>query len=137
MNERIIISLTLCILGLIDYKKYKIPNVILLLYLGYFIAIDIFDRITPNIIIAKIAIVIVVSGSYIPISIYVKAAAGDFKLFAVLSYVMGVDDMLATLLITMLISLFVLTCGVKKVPIAYITYFGYIAFQLLRMEGFV
>lgn len=93
------------------------------------------NSITPNTIIMKTVVAIIVAGSYIPLTYLVKTSAGDFKLFAVLSYVLGVDDMLATLFITMLISLFPLICGIKKVPIGFATYFGYIAFELLKMEG--
>ncbi|MBR1453163.1 MAG: prepilin peptidase [Lachnospiraceae bacterium] len=133
----VICPLTIGIIGIIDYKSYKIPNAILIGWLGVAVFIDVLNNITPNIIFTKLITGIIVAGSYIPISCFVKASAGDFKLFAVLTYVMGIDDMLATLLITMLISLLPLFSGIKKTPIGFVLYFGYIAFELLRMEGLI
>ena len=80
---------------------------------------------------------IIVAGSYIPLRHIVKCSPGDFKLFAILSIAIGATNMSTVLFITMLIALFPLASGIKKVPIAFLTFFGYIAFLLMQSEGII
>ena len=126
---------SLATLGYIDYKIYKIPNVILCGWLGTTIALTKLGCVTPRDIHETVMVVCMVTGSYIPLRRIARCNAGDFKLFAVLTLVSGVDCMLTTLFITLLITLLPFSCGVEKVPIAFTTYFGYIAFLLMHMEG--
>ena len=121
---------TLILLGYIDFKSYKIPNVVLCGWLGTILIVHHIGCTTPKIIISTVIGSLIVTGSYIPLRRIVKCSAGDFKLFAVLTVAIGVDDMLAVLTITLLIGLLPLVYGVKKIPIAFVTCLGYIAFLI-------
>ena len=134
---RLEVILSLAILGIIDFKSYKIPNVILCGWLGTMAFDSLMFSITPKITISSIMDALIVAGSYIPLKQIVKCSPGDFKLFAVLTIAIGVIDMLTILFITMLIALFPLASGIKKVPIAFLTFFGYIAFLLMKSEGII
>ena len=134
---RLVSLSSLAILGIIDFKSYKIPNVILCGWLGTIVFNELLFSITPKITISIIMDAIIVAGSYIPLRQIVKCSPGDFKLFAVLVIAVGTLDMLTILFITMLIALFPLASGIKKVPIAFLTFFGYIAFLLIQSEGII
>ena len=121
---------TLILLGCIDFKSYRIPNEILCGWLGTILFIHHIGCTTPRIIISAVMGAFIVIGSYIPLRRIVKCSAGDFKLFAVLTVAIGVDDMLNILLFSLLIGLLPLACGVKKIPIAFVTCLGYIAFLI-------
>ena len=131
---RLVNTITLAALGLIDFKSYKIPNVVLCGWLGTILYIFNLECTTPSSIIPRILGALIVTGSYIPLRRIVKCSAGDFKLFAVMVVAVGADDMLNTLMITLITCLFPLASGVRKVPVAFVTYFGYIAFLLISME---
>lgn len=131
------VLLSLAMLGIIDFKSYKIPNVILCGWLGTIVVDDLLFSITPKITITSMMGAIIVAGSYIPLRQIVKCSPGDFKLFAILSIAIGVTNMSTVLFITMLIALFPLASGIKKVPIAFLTFFGYIAFLLMQSEGII
>lgn len=126
--------MTLAVLGYTDFVSYKIPNAILCGWLGTLIFFYYLGSVTPRDIIPIMFSALIVSGSYIPLRRIVKCSAGDFKLFAVLTVAIGLDNMLTTLLITSLLGLFPLACGLKRIPIAFITCFGYIAFLLMNLE---
>ena len=128
---------SLAILGIIDFKSYKIPNVILCGWLGTMVFDSLMFSIAPKITILSIMDALIVAGSYIPLSKIVKCSPGDFKLFAILTIAIGITDMSTVLFITMLIALFPLASGIKKVPIAFLTFFGYIAFLLMKSEGII
>ena len=134
---RLDILLSLAVLGIVDFKSYKIPNVILCGWLGTMVFKAIMFSVTPMITISSILYALIVAGSYIPLGQIVKCSPGDFKLFAILSIAIGITDMLTVLFITMLIALFPLASGIKKVPIAFLTFFGYIAFLLMQSEGII
>lgn len=123
---------TLILLGYVDFKSYKIPNVVLCGWLGTILTMYLIIGYctTPRIIIPTVIGSLIVTGSYIPLRRIVKCSAGDFKLFAVLTVAIGVDNMLAVLTITLLIGLLPLVYGVKKIPIAFVTCLGYIAFLI-------
>lgn len=125
--------ITLIALGYIDYTSYKIPNVILCVWLGTLLFYFFPNGTTPGEIIPTVIGAFIVAGSYIPLRRIVRCSAGDFKLFVVLTVAIGVDDMLTTLAISSVTSLFPLACGVKRLPMAFITCFGYIAFLLSKM----
>lgn len=131
------VLLSLAMLGIIDFKSYKIPNVILCGWLGTIVVDDLLFSITPKITITSMMGAIIVAGSYIPLRQIVKCSPGDFKLFAILSIAIGATNMSTVLFITMLIALFPLASGIKKVPIAFLTFFGYIAFLLMQSEGII
>ena len=126
---------TLAILGYIDYTRYKIPNVILCGWFGTLICMDLISGAISNKYIESLVGMFIVTGSYIPLRLIVKVSAGDFKLYAVIAFAMGIDNMLCILFISSLISLFPLASGVKQVPMAFSTYFGYIAFLLSGYRG--
>ena len=128
---RLVVLLSLAMLGIIDFKSYKIPNVILCGWLGTIVFNRLLFSITPKVTIISIMGAIIVAGSYIPLRQIVSCSPGDFKLFAILTIAIGGKKMLTVLFITMLIALFPLASGVKKVPIAFLTFFGYIAFLLM------
>lgn len=124
--------ITLTILGCIDYKTYKIPNVVLM---GWFFSVIMIKCLTGTIPIDanSITFALVIAGIYFPLRQIVKCSAGDFKLFAVLGLIYGSHITLVICFITMIISLIPLVCGVKKVPIAFTTLLGYTAFLLLKI----
>lgn len=137
MRIIIINVFTLAALSLTDIVSFKIPNVILVGWLGTLVFLKLLSF---NGIILKITIhimigIIVVTGSYISLSRIVKCSAGDFKLYFVLAFGLGLENMMIVLFISACISLFPLLCGIKKIPMAIMTYFGYIAFLLMKSEG--
>ena len=131
------ILVSLAVLGIIDFKSYKIPNIILCGWLGTMVFDSLMFSIAPKITILSIMDALIVAGSYIPLSKIVKCSPGDFKLFAILTIAIGITDMSTVLFITMLIALFPLASGIKKVPIAFLTFFGYIVFLLMKSEGII
>lgn len=131
------ILVSLAVLGIIDFKSYKIPNIILCGWLGTMVFDSHMFSIAPKITILSIMDALIVAGSYIPLSKIVKCSPGDFKLFTILTISIGIKDMSTVLFITMLIALFPLASGIKKVPIAFLTFFGYIAFLLMKSEGII
>ena len=122
--------ITLAILGYLDFKKNWIPNVILLGWIitMIFSLIIVSTPINPS----SVALSLVVVGIFFPLRQIVECNAGDFKLFAVLMLALKPMDSLLICFIAMLISLYLLASGIKKVPIALTTFFGYITFLLLK-----
>lgn len=121
-----IISLTA--LGYIDYKVYKIPNAILLGWL-LTILVNCLNSVVPirtNMVVSALVTV----GIFYPIRQVVKCNAGDFKLYAVMMLTDDPFNILTICLISMIISLVPMAVGVKKVPLALMTLFGYITFCL-------
>ncbi len=121
--------ITLAALGYIDLKKFKIPNVILAGWLVTIIIENIISTtpITQSSIISSFATV----GIYYPLRQAVKCSAGDFKLYAVMMLTDTPHNILIVCLISMFLSLIPMVCGLKKIPIAFMTLFGYIAFLLI------
>ena len=126
---------TLAVLGYIDYARYKIPNVILCGWFGTLISMDLISGAISKIFIKSLIGMFIVAGSYIPLRLIFKASAGDFKLYAVIAFAVGTENMLKILFISSLISLFPLASGVKQVPMAFTTDFGYIAFLISGFSG--
>lgn len=127
--------ITLAFIGYIDYASYKIPNVILCGWLWTFLYISL-NGTTPFIsLISTFLVSLLVAGSFIPLSHVVKCSAGDFKLFGMLSATMGFKDTLWIILISSTYSVFLFASGVKKVPLGFLTFFGYIVFLFLRKDG--
>lgn len=124
--------LTLTILGYVDYKIYKIPNVIIVAWLTTILVIRLICS-TP---ITKVSIIsaLVTAGIYFPLRQMVKCEAGDFKLYAVLMLASEPINALMICFLSMIFSLIPLAGGVKKVPISLVTLFGYTTF-LLIMKG--
>lgn len=121
--------LSLTILGYIDYKTYKIPNIILLAWAVSAYVVRLYSAIPISA--QTIILTGLTAGMYFPIRQIVRCQAGDFKLFAVIVLATEPSNALSICLISMLISLIPLTSGIKKVPLALMTFFGYIAFLLL------
>ena len=121
---------TLILLGYIDFVTFKIPNVVLCGWLGTCILFHLIGCTTPQDIDSSIIGIVIVAGSYFLLKRIVSCSAGDFKLFAVLIVAIGLDNMITTLTITLLISLYPLVCGVKRNPLAFTACLGYIAFLL-------
>ena len=120
--------ITLTILGVIDYKTYKIPNIVLM---GWVITIlTMFHLQSIPIKTQTLVLCGITAGMFFPLRQIVRCNAGDFKLFAVIMLAMDLHSALIIILISMLLSLIPLACGVKKVPIALMTFFGYTAFLL-------
>lgn len=122
-----LVSLT--ILGIVDYKTYKIPNVILVAWAVSTFIVRLFSAIPIDV--QTLVFTGVAAGMYFPLRQIVKCEAGDFKLFALIVLATDPNNALSICLITMLISLIPLVSGIKKVPLALMTFFGYIAFLLL------
>ncbi len=133
----IINLITLAILAYIDYMYFKIPNIILCGWLGTLIYLKYICGTIPEVSIPKVIVFLIVPGSYILLRRIVRCSAGDFKLFLVIAVAIGFNNMLVTLLITCLISIIPLASGLKRIPMAFIAYFGYIAFLLLRSKSIV
>lgn len=125
--------LTLCVIGVIDYVKYKIPNEILVLWLiANTITIIINSTTAFKTIMLSAFAFFLVAGSIIPLSFIVKCSAGDFKLFGTLAAVLGLENSLKVIFISSIISIFPLASGIKKIQLGFCTFIGYIAFLLLR-----
>ena len=123
---------TLAFLGYIDYVSYKIPNVILGGWIVVLVLENIMTNSTSQITHTSLIASLLVAGSYFPLNHIVKCNAGDFKLYGVLTLSKGLDDSLIIILISSLISFFPIAGGKEKVPMAFMTFFGYIAFIILR-----
>ena len=122
--------ITLIILGIIDLKKNKIPNAVLMGWVLMFHVSKTIEAIpikSQTLILAGLT-----AGIYFPLRQIVVCYSGDFKLFAVIMLVTDPHNALVIIFISMLISLIPLACGVKKVPIALMTLFGYTAFLLFN-----
>ena len=123
--------ITLTTLGYIDFKTFKIPNSILCGWILTITFIYLISTISFNInsLIGASLIILI----YYPLRKVVKCNAGDFKLFAVLMLTDTPYRVLQVCFISMLISLIPLVSGVKKVPVALTTLFGYGAFLLTNI----
>lgn len=123
--------ITLAILGFFDLKTGMIPNAILLGWIGTHIVNLSFSatHISPF----SIAMSLLVVGIFYPLRCIARSSAGDFKLYAAMMLIIDPIDSLYICFITMLISLIPLASGIKMVPIALTTFFGYITFLLLRL----
>ncbi len=122
--------ITLTTLGYIDFKTYKIPNAILSGWLLIIIMNYLMRTVSFHT--SWVISAFVTAGMYYPIRHVAKCSAGDFKLYAILMLTDEPQNILMICFISMIISLIPLACGVKKVPIALTTLFGYIAFLLIR-----
>ena len=124
--------ITLTILGIIDFKIYKIPNIVLV---GWVITIFIMFRLntipikTQSLVLAGLT-----AGIYFPLRQIVKCSGGDFKRFAVIMLAMEPYSALETIFISMILSLIPLVSGVKKVPMAYTMLLGYTAFLFFTYQ---
>ena len=121
--------ISLAILGFIDYKIFKVPNIILVAWVVSIYVIHLLSAIpinTQTIILSGIT-----AGMYFPLRKIVRCEAGDIKLFAVIVLAVGPNCALSICFLSMLISLIPLVSGIKRVPLAFMTFFGYIAFLLL------
>ena len=123
--------ITLAILGFFDLKTGMIPNAILLGWIGTHIVNLSFSA--THISLFSIAMSLLVVGIFYPLRRIVRSSAGDFKLYAAMMLIIDPIDSLYICFITMLISLIPLASGIKMVPIALTTFFGYITFLLLRL----
>ena len=127
--------ITLASLGIIDFVTYKIPNVLLL---GWIVTsaflVNMGGTITITDITSRIGASLLVAGSFIPLRHIVKCNAGDFKLYGVLTVTIGLEKALVVLFITSIMSFFPLANGIKRVQLAFLTFFAYIAF-LFFMNG--
>lgn len=123
--------ITLAILGYIDFKKKWIPNVILLAWIATLMAISLLalTPFNPSTVLTSLVVV----GIFYPLRRMVKCSAGDFKLYAIIMLASEPEDSLCICLISMILSLIPLASGIKIVPIALMTFFGYITFLLLRL----
>lgn len=120
---------SLAILGYTDYKIFKVPNIILVAWVVSIYVIHLLSAIpinTQTIILSGIT-----AGMYFPLRKIVRCEAGDIKLFAVIVLAVGPNCALSICFLSMLISLIPLVSGIKRVPLAFMTFFGYIAFLLL------
>lgn len=123
--------ITLAILGYFDLKTGLIPNAILLGWIGTHIANLSFSG--THISSFSVAMSLLIVGIFYPLRCIAKCSAGDFKLYAAMMLIIEPKDSLCICFITMLISLFPLVSGIKMVPLALTTFFGYITFLLLRV----
>lgn len=120
--------ISLAALGYIDYKIYKIPNAILLGWI-LTILVNCLNSVIPirtNMVVSALVTV----GIFYPIRQVVKCNAGDFKLYAVMMLTDDPFNILTICFISMIISLVPMAVGVKKVPLALMTLFGYVTFCL-------
>lgn len=130
----------LAILGIFDYVKYKIPNVILS---GWFVTIIVYKILEKgqstlnNSIEESFIASLLVAGSFLPLKHIVKCNAGDFKLCAVLTVAEGLNNTLWILFISIMFSIPALASGIKKIQVAIYMFFGYIAFIFLRKVGVI
>lgn len=123
--------ITLAILGYLDLKKKWIPNVILC---GWIVTIiTCFRVVRTPINSSSIALSLIVVGIFYPLRQIVKCSAGDFKLYAVLMLALEPMESLMVCFISMIVCLFPLASGIKTIPVAFATFFGYVTFLLLKM----
>lgn len=128
--------LSLAILGFLDAVSFRIPNVILCGWLGTTLIFGLmYDptviRYLPSALIASL----LVTGLYTPLRRIVRCSAGDFKLYGLLTVSLGNDVMLKVLLISLIFSIFSFASGIRKVPLATCTFFGYVAYLIFREKG--
>ena len=132
-GEKLSVLLTLislATLGYIDLKTYKIPNAVLIAWVLSIIYEHYISTIPLST--SSIILAIVIAGIYIPLRQVVRCSAGDFKLFAVIMLATGPQNTLLVCMLSMILSLIPLTCGLKKVPIAFTTFLAYTAFLFFK-----
>ena len=124
------------LLAYFDLKFYKIPNIIIvlseltrisILSISHIDIVSIMIRTSSNYIVFFLL--------YLLLTPMVKVSAGDMKLFSLLMNFLGREKGLYIIFISLIISIFPLLRGVKKVPIAFCSLLGLIAF-LLFGKGF-
>ncbi len=85
--------------------------------------------------IVSLVVFILIQVLFYLLSKFIKFYAGDRKLFGLVFYMMGINAGLWILFISLILSLFPLSFGVKKVPMAVFVLSGYIAFCLFANWG--
>lgn len=130
----IITMVSLVALGYTDLRSRKIPNVILCEWLLTIIIYNIFIG-TTNISSYVVLASTLVTGSFLLLRHIIPCSAGDFKLYGILILAMGLSDTIKILLLSLICLVLPLACGIRRVPLAFITCLGYIAFLLLKTEG--
>ena len=122
--------ISLATLGYIDLKTYKIPNELLIAWLLAIACNSLICSIPLSI--PTLIIALCTAGIYIPLRHVVRCGAGDFKLFAVIVLAIGPHETLTLCLISMLLTLIPLACGVKRIPLAFVTFLAYTAFLFIK-----
>lgn len=132
-------TITICVLAYYDYKYYRIPNVIinfnlLFNYLTYPV-VNNFKIESIKIYVFNIGMYILLQTLFFLLSKIVKFYAGDRKLIGLVFYMVGFDNGIWILFVSLLLSLYPLSLGIKKIPMALFILSGYIAFYLLKING--
>ena len=123
--------ISLAVLGYLDLKQKRIPNAILLGWIATIITCFILAAtpIDPS----SVAMSLVTVGIFYPLRRIVKCCAGDFKLYAVLMMALKPKESLCICFLSMLMSLYPLASGIKLVPLASVTFIGYVTFLFFNL----
>lgn len=126
------------ILTYYDLEFYKIPNVIILiseiiriiiLSINHIDIVYIIIRTSSNYIIFFLL--------YLILKIKIKVSAGDMKLFSLMVNYLGREKGLLVIFISLLISIFPLLKGAKKVPMSFMALLSLSAFSLFDKRFFI
>lgn len=127
-----IIYFTLIILSYFDLRFFKIPNIIILLSEFIRILLSINHIGIINEIIKTSSTYIIFFLLYLILKSKVEISAGDMKLYSLLVNFLGVDIGLKVIFISLIMSIFPLLKGVKKVPMAFVLMLSFTAFLFLK-----
>lgn len=130
--------ISLASIAYIDYKRYKIPNVLICGWMLTLTHLASQNGVTNMVSISKTLIAsLLVTGLYFPLRQIVNCNAGDFKLFGGLAVSLGLSNALKVIFISLSFSVFPFASGMKKIPIGFLSFIGYVTFLVFSRKGLI
>lgn len=130
--------ISLACIAYIDYKRYKIPNVLICGWILTLTHLASQNGVTNMVAISKTLIAsLLVAGLYFPLRQIVNCNAGDFKLFGGLTASLGLSNALKVIFISLSFSIFPFASGMKKIPIGFLSFIGYVTFLVFSRKGLI
>ena len=131
----ILLIINLFILGLMDLKYFRIPNKIIFYGIIYKIIYICFIGTIPISVIEILLFLVIFFGIIFILNKFIRVPSGDVKLFLMIFLYLGVDKGLYVIFLSMVFSFVFLAVGNRKVPIATMTFIGYITYLFFNFRG--
>ena len=129
--------INLFILGIMDLKYFRIPNVMIIYGIFYKIIKDYIIGTIPFSVNEVIIFLGIFIGIIFILNKFIHVPSGDIKLFLMVFLYLGVDKGLYVIFLSMVFSFVFLAVGNRKVPIATMTFIGYITYLFLNFRGII
>ena len=129
--------INLFILGIMDLKYFRIPNVMIIYGIFYKIIKDYIIGTIPFSVNEVIIFLGIFIGIIFILNKFIRVPSGDIKLFLMVFLYLGVDKGLYVIFLSMVFSFVFLAVGNRKVPIATMTFIGYITYLFLNFRGII